>query len=66
MDIYTTISGDTWDAIAYKAMGDGYYMDLMLAENPQYADIFLFQAGVQLKVPEVEENTSSTNPPWYE
>lgn len=62
---YTTISGDTWDMIAYRALGDGMLMDRMIAANPEQCEIFIFRAGVELKVPDLEINTSDTNPPWY-
>lgn len=65
MDIYTTISGDTWDAIAYKALGSGFKLDLMIAENPEYCDIFVFPAGIELNVPEIEDEVSETLPPWF-
>lgn len=64
--IYTTTSGDTWDNIAYKTTGDGCNMDLLIAENPQYCDQFVFPAGITLTIPDIEEETSSTVPPWYE
>ncbi|MCD8052263.1 MAG: tail protein X [Clostridiales bacterium] len=65
-EVYTTISGDTWDGIAYKKLGSGYYMDLLIAENPQYSDYFVFPAGIKLKLPEIEETTSSSLPPWHQ
>lgn len=65
-ELYTTISGDTWDLIAYKTTGDGRNMDLLIAENPQYADTFVFPAGITITVPEIEEETSSALPPWFE
>lgn len=64
--LYSTISGDTWDGIAYKTMGDGYLMDLLIAENPQHSDILVFPAGVELTIPDVEDETSDTLPPWFE
>lgn len=65
-ELYTTISGDTWDMIAYKTTGDGRNMDLLIAENPQYADMFVFPAGVDIIIPAIEEKSSTTLPPWFE
>ncbi|MCD7918646.1 MAG: tail protein X [Clostridiales bacterium] len=65
MEIYRTTSGDTWDKIAYKMRGDGMLMDKLIAENPAYADVFIFPAGVELWIPDKEETTASTLPPWY-
>jgi phage tail protein X len=62
---YTTISGDTWDGVAYKTLGDGMKMDKLLAENPQYSHIFVFPAGVTLTIPDLELATADTNPPWF-
>lgn len=61
---YTTISGDTWDLIAYKVYGDGMYMDLLIKENIKYKDIYTFPAGVILFVPEIAPETQETLPPW--
>jgi phage tail protein X len=62
---YKTISGDTWDSIAYKTMGSGYLMDKLIQANKKYCETFIFQAGIELEIPEVEVEQSSTNPPWF-
>jgi phage tail protein X len=62
---YTTISGDTWDAIAYAQMGDERYMHLLVLANPAHAYIDRFPAGIVLTIPEVPEAETSTSlPPW--
>lgn len=66
MNVYTTISGDTWDGIAYKTMGDGMLMDLLIAANQKYAETFVFGAGVELVVPDVEDTTSEDLPEWFQ
>lgn len=66
MNVYTTISGDTWDGIAYKTMGDGMLMDLLIAANQKYAETFVFKAGVELVVPDVEDTTSEDLPEWFQ
>lgn len=65
VSIYRTISGDTWDIIAYKALGDGMLMDRMITANPEHCETFIFPTGVELQVPELKETISTTNPPWY-
>lgn len=65
MQTYRTMMGDTWDMIAYKTLGDGYLMDRVIAENPEYAEMFAFPAGVTIRIPEIEETVSETNPPWF-
>ncbi|MCD8199802.1 MAG: tail protein X [Coriobacteriaceae bacterium] len=64
MSTYTTMQGDTWDAIAYKVYGSCSYVGYLLNANQHYSDIFIFPAGIVLNVPEVEEETVSTLPPW--
>lgn len=62
---YETTSGDTFDLVAYKTLGSGYYMGQLIAVNPSYAHILIFPAGITLTIPELEDNTASTNPPWF-
>lgn len=64
MKIYATVSGDTWDRIAYKTMGDGMLMDLLIAQNPQYVETFIFPAGVELSIPDVGNTANETLPEW--
>lgn len=64
--MYITKQGDRWDMIAYKLYGDPYAYDALLLYNPQYADITVFPAGIQLVVPEIEyeEGINEVAPPW--
>jgi phage tail protein X len=66
MDVYTTKSGDTWDGIAYETLGDGMLMNLLIAANQQHAEVFVFPAGIELVVPEVEDTTSEELPEWFQ
>ena len=61
---YTTISGDTWDIIAYKVYHDEMYMDVLIKANLEYKDIYIFPAGVTLVIPEIDLEVSDTLPPW--
>ena len=62
---YVTVQGDMWDGIAHKQLGDVKYMDLLMQANTQYLDTYIFSAGVELVIPEVETaETSSGLPPW--
>lgn len=45
---YTTVSGDTWDIVAYKAYGNEMYMDTLIKANIEYKDTYIFPAGVVL------------------
>ena len=65
MMIYTTVQGDMWDSIAYKVLGDVSYTDALMNANLQYRKIYVFSAGIELNIPEVEDKVKSNNlPPW--
>lgn len=62
---YTTIQGDMWDSIASKVYGDTQYTDILLNANPEHRMIYIFSAGVELDVPDIEERISADDlPPW--
>ena len=62
---YTTVSGDTWDIIAYKAMGSCSYTDLLMQNNRDHIGTAIFSAGVVLSLPTITESTMAKNlPPW--
>lgn len=64
---YTTVQGDMWDSIAYRQLGSVAHTDLLMRQNLQYHDIYIFPAGVVLELPEVNAATDSagdTLPPW--
>lgn len=62
---YTTRSGDTWDAIALRAMGAERFMAQMLDANPAHNYVARFDAGVVLNVPDLPTPTLPASlPPW--
>lgn len=61
---YKTVSGDTWDLIAYKILGSEVYMEELLNANQEYKDFIVFPANINLTVPEITVPTVSTLPPW--
>ena len=64
--VYKTVSGDTWDLIAYKVYGsEGYYHDL-IRSNLALIDIAVFDANITITIPEIaEESDNDTSlPPW--
>lgn len=62
---YTTRSGDTWDAIAFRALGSENYMDLMLDANPAHNYVARFNDGVVLVVPDLPSpGRPASLPPW--
>ena len=68
MKTYTTIQGDMWDSIAYAQLGSCAYTDKLMAENMEYRDIYIFPAGIELTIPDVDDTAidESTIPPWRE
>lgn len=63
-DIYPTVQGDTWDAIAFKVYGDSAYMVDLIRANPAHIGIAVFSAGVELVCPDVATPVAQTLPPW--
>ncbi|MEG0216385.1 MAG: tail protein X [Hungatella sp.] len=52
MKVYLTISGQTWDQIAYAVYGDEHYCDRIMNANRDKLDYFVFPAGVALQLPD--------------
>jgi hypothetical protein len=62
---YTTVSGDTWDGIAYAQLGDERYLDLLILANPTHAYLTRLPAGLVLRVPARPTPDPAPNlPPW--
>lgn len=61
---YTTKSGDTWDVIAKEVYGSEYRADALMAANPEHIETFLFEAGVELSAPDIQEKNDGLLPPW--
>ena len=52
---YITKSGDTWDMIAKEVYGSEYHADVLMAANAAHIETFIFQAGVELSTPALED-----------
>ena len=61
---YTTVQGDMWDSIAYKALGSESQASRLMELNPAYLRYYTFPAGVVLTLPEETVTVSSDLPPW--
>ena len=62
---YVTIDGDMWDAIAYKTLGSCNYTEALINANREHIETFIFPAGVELVIPDIEEEQKVVNlPPW--
>ena len=64
MKTYRTIAGDMWDAIAFKKLGSCKWTEKLINANREHIETFIFKAGVELKLPEVETVKVATLPPW--
>lgn len=62
---YTTRLGDTWDAIAFRALGDERWMYLLIDANPAARHVVRFDAKTVLVVPALPSPAlPSSLPPW--
>jgi len=61
---YKTLQGDTFDIIALDFYKDEKKASEIIKVNPQYADLLIFDAGVELKIPILNNSAPSTLPPW--
>lgn len=65
MHKYTTVSGDTWDLIAFRQLGSCQYTELLINANRNHIDKFIFRAGTELIIPDIEEEQKKISlPPW--
>ena len=63
-ETYTTTQGDMWDSIAYNFYGDVKYIGLLLQNNLDLLDIFVFSAGTKVYIPEMPEEIEEDVPEW--
>lgn len=64
MATYTTMQGDTWDLISYRAYGSEFYTDDLFKVNLQYSDIAVFSAGLVIIIPDIVAEAPVSVPPW--
>lgn len=62
--VYKTEAGDTWDLIAFKLFGNENLMQELLEENIELSEIVIFPAGVELSIPEINEDKKRGVAPW--
>lgn len=61
---YTTKSGDMFDSIAYKQLGDCRYTEKLINANRDKLENFIFSAGEILNLPDISKEQVSELPPW--
>lgn len=61
---YITQAGDTFDMIALDCYNEETKAGVLVEANPDWADTLIFDAGVNLVVPILEEEQPISLPPW--
>jgi hypothetical protein len=61
---YVTMAGDTFDMISLDAYNDEFRSVEIIRANPQFAGIVVFDAGIKLRIPYLDEVASESLPPW--
>lgn len=65
--VYRTVSGDTWDLIAFKVFGNEKYFHKLIRANLNLIDVSIFSGNVPIIIPEIEMDIKIDNrklPPW--
>ena len=64
---YKTIQGDTWDGIAYQnfgGLGREKLTSELISANPEYINLVIFPAGIELIIPDIDIPVVNSLPPW--
>ena len=62
---YRTVQGDTFDIISLMQYNAEKYASAIIEANPEYSDVLIFDAGVELQIPVFSNATIPTTlPPW--
>jgi len=61
---YVTTSGDMWDLIAKRTLGNEMFADALIKANIKLRHIFIFPANVRLAIPDIPPRLPDGLPPW--
>lgn len=61
---YLTVQGDTWDKIAKEVYDDEGKIGILMEYNFEHIDTFVFDSGVEILIPELEEEEETDLPDW--
>ena len=62
---YTTKEGDTFDLLALRYSDEEKLAHHIIAQNPDHADVIVFESGIKLMIPVIDEpELTETNAPW--
>ena len=60
-----TTKGDTFDILALDFYNEESYSHYIIAANPDYCDVVVFEDGIELYIPEIDEYQNKESlPPW--
>lgn len=62
---YITVSGQTWDQIAFEVYGNEHYCDKLMDANRDKLDYFIFPDGIVLDIPDKNSLIKTTVPSDY-
>ncbi len=63
---YTTTQGEAWDQVSLAVWGREDLLHFLMQANPRHREVVLFNAGVDLVVPEIEIPAREVAPPWQQ
>lgn len=63
---YRTKKGDTWDMLSLLFYGNEYFMLDLVKANPEHRKTIIFEEGIILKVPVIENEEAEDVPDWME
>lgn len=61
--MFKSVAGDSFDSIAKKFLGSEKYTPALIKANPELITTFIFDANVELNVPEFK-TVKQTVLPW--
>lgn len=62
--MHKTKQGETWDIISIAEYNTPHGVEALISANPKYADVLIFDAGIDLNVPVITEEATNSLPPW--
>ena len=62
--MYETKQLQTWDMIAKEVYGDECEVGILMENNKEYLDTFIFNSGVLLRTPAITSEYTRNLPPW--
>lgn len=61
---YVTVQGNTWDTISLVLYGSPYKVKELVECNTQYSNILIFESGIELNIPILEDEKADSLAPW--